>query len=126
GLTTGWQVGAIELATALYPATHDAPMQHDYAEIYLWASAQACAKHFNKPREHYIEVLGGQVVDDHQIIEKSGRYYHTYHDLCQTIRSRVVKVQTSRDQGTRSLKRTKEGQPPSTEGKGGYEQLSLF
>ena len=51
GKKEGWKVSPTELATALYPATMDSPIRHEYAQIYLWASTQACAKHFNKSIE---------------------------------------------------------------------------
>jgi hypothetical protein len=44
--TVGWQVGPAELTAVMYPATMDAPMQMEYADIYLWAAAQTGARHF--------------------------------------------------------------------------------
>ncbi|MEO1253969.1 MAG: hypothetical protein AAFY41_03650, partial [Bacteroidota bacterium] len=124
GKKAGWKVSPTELATALYPATMDSPIRHEHAQIYLWASAQACAKHFNKPIEFYWQQLGGQVVKEEEVIERSGRYFYTYQDLCQTIRKKIVSVQAGRETSSKSSETKKEEwNPPKT---GGAEQLSLF
>lgn len=123
GLKTGWKVGPTELATALYPASHDAPMLHEYAEIYIWASTQACAKYYHKPREYFAKVVGGLVVKDSDVIERGGRYFQTYQELCQTIRNRVVSVQSGREKVVKSKTKDQNEQPPET---GGVGQLSLF
>ncbi|NRA48534.1 MAG: hypothetical protein HRU12_05330, partial [Phaeodactylibacter sp.] len=124
GLTSDWRVGPIELATALYPATHDAPMLHEYAQIYLWAGAQACARHYQKPREHFWEALGGQVVEDQEVMERGGRYFHSYQELCQTIRKRVIKTQAERERRIKPKSPTQDQE--QLKAGGGTEQLSLF
>jgi hypothetical protein len=88
---TGWQVGPAELVAVMYPATMDAPMQMEYADIYLWAAAQANARHFGKSvAEVWSQV--GEPVADRTILGPAGRYHHHYRQLCSDIRQRIIKA----------------------------------
>jgi len=90
-----WQVSPTELSVAIYPASMDAPMREEYAQIYLWASAQASAKHYQKPVAQIWEQIG-RPVEDNEVLKSGGSYYHTYRELCQDLRRKIVKVQTQR------------------------------
>lgn len=113
---TGWQVGPAELTTVMYPATMDAPLCMEYSDIYLWASAQANARHCGKTPDQIWSQIGVEPVPDRLINSPSGRYYHDYRQLCSDIRRRVVKA----------VARTRATKTPDTEPDITIEQLSLF
>lgn len=87
----GWQVAPEEITACLYPATMDAPMRSEYADLYLWASAQANARHLDKPLYEVWRMLGHDPLPDRMFTKECGGYHHLYRDLCRDIRSRVVK-----------------------------------
>jgi len=87
----GWQVAPEEITACLYPATMDAPMRSDYADLYLWASAQANARHLDKPLYEVWNMLGQDPLPDRMFTKECGRYHRVYRDICREIRSRVVK-----------------------------------
>ena len=113
---TGWQVGPAELTAVMYPATMDAPLSMEYTDIYLWAAAQANARHYGRTAAQIWENIG-EPVEDRLITDPSGRYHHTYRQLCSDIRRRVVKAA---GEASRSAK------TPAQESAVITEQLSLF
>jgi hypothetical protein len=113
----GWKVGPAELTAVMYPATMEAPMRMEYADIYLWAAAQASARHFSKDEAEIWSALGGDPVEDRHILEPSGRYYNDYRHLCADIRRRVIKAAGD---ATRRAKKTGTAPPVAS------EQFSLF
>lgn len=114
---TGWQVGPVELTTVMYPATMDAPLCMEYSDIYLWASAQANARHRNKTPDEIWSQISVKPVPDKLITNPSGRYHQSYRQLCSDIRRRVVKAATK---SARTAKARK------TEPDISIEQLPLF
>ena len=125
----GWTIGPVEITTALYPATMEAPMHREYADIYLWASAQANAYHYNMPVDHFWEIMGGYKVTDDDILNPKGRYHYAYKELCMDIRRKVVDaaIQYERAEKKEAKNKSKSNrkQPPPTPGIQD-EQLSLF
>lgn len=99
-------------------------MRNEYAEIYLWAGTYASSRHYNKPREHFTEIIR-HVVEDKEITKRSVRYFHPYRDLCQTIRTRVVNVQAKREKVIK-VDIQDNGKEPPKASMGGVDQLSLF
>ncbi len=87
---TGWQVGPAELTAVMYPATMDAPMPMEYADIYLWASAQANARHHGKTPDEIWSQIGIEPVPDRLVTNPSGRYHQDYRRICGDIRRRVI------------------------------------
>ncbi len=114
---TGWRVGPAELTTVMYPATMDAPMRMEYADIYLWASAQASARHYGKSIDEMSKQIGIEPVPDRLLTEPSGRYHQDYKHLCSDIRRRVVRAAPS----GKAPAKTKPAAPDIT-----TEQMSLF
>ena len=114
---TGWQVGPVELTTVMYPATMDAPMPMEYSDIYLWASAQANARHQGITPDEFWSKFGGDPIADKLITNPSGRYHNEYRQLCSDIRRRVVNAATTC---------TKATETPDTEPAVTTEQFSLF
>ena len=113
---TGWQVGPAELTAVMYPATMDAPLSIEYSAIYLWAAAQANARHYGKTVDEIWAAIG-EPVEDRLITEPSGRYHHAYRQLCTDIRHRVIRAASNAG-------RTRE--TPMQEPDITTEQLSLF
>jgi hypothetical protein len=113
----GWQVGPAELTAVMYPATMDAPLSMEYTDIYLWAAAQANARHYGKTVAEMWSAVGGDPVEDRHITDPSGRYHHTYRQLCSDIRRRVVKAASAA---------SRPGKSPAQESAVITEQLSLF
>ena len=114
---TGWQVGPAELTAVMYPATMDAPLCMEYSDIYLWASAQANARHNNKTPDEIWSQTGIEPVPDRLVTCPSGRYHEDYRRLCSDIRRRVVNAAPARTDTGKSKTNTTE---IST------EQFSLF
>ncbi|MEL7534173.1 MAG: hypothetical protein AAFN10_22910 [Bacteroidota bacterium] len=118
----GWQVGPTELSVAIYPASMDAPMREAYAQIYLWASAQASAQHYQKHLAQIWEQIG-RPVEDHEVLQSGGRYYHTYRELCQDLRRKIIKVQAQREKKAPTTPKKATAKP--SDGLS-VEQLRLF
>jgi len=87
----GWEVGPAELTAVMYPATMDAPMQREYADIYLWAAARANARHTGKTVDDIWSAIG-EPVEDRHIVDVSGRCHYLYHQLCSDVRRCVIKA----------------------------------
>jgi hypothetical protein len=81
----------------MYTASMDAPMRYEYAQIYMWAAAQANAFHHKKPVEEFWAKLDGHVVHDEDILIPSVRFHHEYRDLCREVRQKVVAHQLKRE-----------------------------
>ena len=113
----GWKAGPAELTAVMYPASMEAPMRMEYADIYLWAAAQASARHYRKDEAEIWSAVGGDPVEDRLILEPSGRYHNDYRQLCADIRRRVIKAAH-----TASRKAKKAGTAPPV----ASEQFSLF
>lgn len=112
----GWQIGPAELTAVMYPAAMDAPLSPEYADIYLWAAAQANARHTGKTVAEIWSCIGPPVEDRH-VTDPSGRCHHAYRQLCRDIRRRVMKAADNAPRGAR----TPAAQPSVV-----TEQLSLF
>jgi len=113
---TGWHVGPAEITAVMYPATMDAPMQMEWADIYLWASAQASARHYRKTVDEIWSGIGGAPVPDSAVAKPGGRYYQDYRHLCSDIRRRVIKAATPTDSKS----------PAARKDAVSVEQFSLF
>ncbi len=94
-----------------------APLSMDYSDIYLWAAAQATARHTGKTVAEIWSSIGGDPVEDRLIVDPSGRYHYAYRQLCGDIRRRVVKA-ASASSGT--------AKSPAPDPAVVTEQLSLF
>lgn len=90
-------VGPTEIAAVMYPRTFESPMPHDMAELYLWASTKAAARHFDRTLDDLWKSLGGQRIEDRDVLEPAGRLYYTYRDLAHEIRRKVAKAQKARE-----------------------------
>lgn len=97
----GWQVGPAEITAAMMPATMDGPMQHEAAAVYLWASAHAAAKHYDKPLADIWRQIDGHAVTDKEVTAPGGRYFHNYQRISAEIRNKVVRVQQERERDQR-------------------------
>ncbi len=101
-------VGPVEMATVMYPASCDAPLSHEHCSIYLWASTKANAIHTVKLVSEIWEMIGGEIVRDDQVIKPSGIYHYEYSELTSDIRHRVVRAQIERMRKSRKPKKTKD------------------
>lgn len=93
GKKEGWRVGHAELTSVIYPLTMDAPMNHEYAQIYLWASMNASAKKHGWSIKEGWKNLGmaDYLVRDEDVVKPSVRYYYDYQRICSDIRRKVIK-----------------------------------
>ncbi len=77
----------------MYGATMVAPLQHDAADLYLWASNQAVVAHFGPDSE---SAKGAYEVSKHvtdaDVLQPGGRLYHDYRQLAFEIRDKVAKT----------------------------------
>lgn len=120
----GWQVGAIELLTVMYPATFEAPLNYEAAQVYFWAASKACAYHYQKSEDFYWEQIGGRKVEDKEVVQSGGTFHFFYQNLCTEIRRKVVKAGKERESTYRkqTLSVPKNNPPSSNLG----IQLDLF
>lgn len=95
-----------EITAVMYTASLDAPMRYEYAQIYMWAAAQANAFHYKKPVEEFWEKVGGQAVQDNAIVDPSGQFNHAYRDLCGEVRRKIVAHQIKREHAGQKKKET--------------------
>lgn len=123
GQGPGWKIGPIEFTTLMYAASMDAPMRYEYAQIYMWAAAQANAFHYKKSVEEFWEKTGGRAVQDNAIMDPSGQFYHAYRDLCGEVRRKVVAHQIKREHAVQK-KKNDVGRDPDPDDYG--IQLDLF
>ena len=54
----GWEVSPEEITIALYGASMDAPMIHEYAQIYIWAGTHASARQHKHSVDEQWELMG--------------------------------------------------------------------
>lgn len=116
----GWRVGPAELAAVIYPASLEAPLQTEYAELYMWATARAYARHKDKPLDEVWQALGGDPVPDSRYDKPGSHHYQCYNRLCRDIRRAVIAAAKDRERD----KRTKRAAPRSDASD--IEQLALF
>jgi hypothetical protein len=90
GLRPG-PVGPSELTAVMMPAMHEHPMQHDTADMYLWAAAHAVARHKGAaPIEIWRLCCGDDLMpQDSAYFDRGGRHYQTYWPLADEIRRKV-------------------------------------
>lgn len=117
----GWQLGPIELATMMYPATMESPLRHEYAQIYLWAAAKANAYHYNKSEEEIWTNLGIRRIPDDEILKPQGQYHYAFRELCIDVRRKVVNHATDYERQAHK-QQSKPKPPPTIMG----SQLELF
>lgn len=96
-------VGPTELAAVMYPAMMDAPPHHETADLYCWATAHACSRHYGKPLAAIWKSLGCDPIPDSQVIERNGRLYQPYNSLALDIRRKVVAAAKARGIGKKPL-----------------------
>jgi hypothetical protein len=100
-------IGPSEIAAVMYGASMDAPLGHEWHELYLWAAAQAVARRDGGKRPGCIETL-----DDDVFLSPDGRYHHSYRELAQDVRRRVVTLQAGRERETRTKERLQDKPTP--------------
>ena len=118
---TGWTVGPAELAAAVYPASMDAPLQPTYADLYLWASAEAYSAFHKRPLEDFWRGIGGEPITAERFTKPGSSDHHHYRRLCADIRGKVVKAAEKRVKAPRGSNSPGEAATDIE-----TEQLSLF
>ena len=122
----GWQVGPAEITAAVYPATMDSPIAHQYAQIYFWAGAQANARHYNKPVEFYWQQIGARQMPDEEFTTPQGQFHYAYRELCVDIRRKVISAQKAREKPQERRQANQVGKPTAKASDVQGEQLELF
>ena len=90
-------VGPTEIMAVMYGATMDNPLRSDAADLYLWASVNAAARHFgHDPRALWMKLDMASIPSD-QVVERGGRYFETYRALADEIRRKVITAQRKRE-----------------------------
>lgn len=92
-----WVVGPLEIACVMMPATMEAPLNRDTADLYLWASSRAMAKHLGLTPEAFAERTALEFVPDSAVFGPRARLRFAYLDLCQAIRRKVARAQAARE-----------------------------
>jgi len=124
GSDSPYLVGPAEIAAVMFPRMMEAPMPNDMSELYLWASATASARHYNRPIAEIWQSVGGRVITDDEVIVRGGRLWQDYQSLSHEIRRKVIAAQTERE---RAAKRAgKPNRPSGSDPEVLGTQLNLF
>ena len=97
-------VGPTEVMAVMYGAMLDAPRPHNTSELYLWASANAAARHYKRDIGEIWRLLDMAPIVDSEVIEPSGRLHHDYTSLVAEIRRKVIAAQKRREPKLRKPK----------------------
>jgi hypothetical protein len=82
--TIGNQATAAEVLACIYPASLEAPMSHQWTNVYLWVGNEVMTKHKRlKAGQSFWEIVAGQPVNFSQI-------KHDFAEIATDIRSRCV------------------------------------
>lgn len=106
GQLPGHIVGPSEIAAVMYGATLEAPLGHEWQELYLWAAAHAVTRRDHGKRPD-IETL-----PDDTFLSPAGRYHHAYRDLATDVRRKVVQVQATHERTLRAKARPQDKPTP--------------
>jgi len=90
-------VGPTEIAAVMYPATMEHPLPYESTQLYLWATANASARHRQLPICEIWKMIGSEPITDEQVCCRGGKWWETYRDLASEIRRKVIAHQTQRD-----------------------------
>lgn len=102
GTTPQYIIGPTEMLAVMYGASLDAPLDRDYADLYLWAGANATARKWSRDIEAVWAMFGMAPIEDRDVLLPSGRLYHVYRPLAEDVRRRVIAQQGDRDRVERS------------------------
>lgn len=121
-------VGPTEIAVVMYSRTFEAPMPYHMTQLYLWATANACARHYKKPLSEYWKMLDMRPIDDSEVLSERGELAHEYRFLSQEIRRKVISHQAGRerDEVRRRTKAELLGNTSLTKPNESIDQLPLF
>jgi hypothetical protein len=88
-----------EILTYMMPATYDAPISRDYADLYLWAGNEALIKHNKLPPgcNSFYELTGDRIVQFKQIQDN-------FNHLSRAIRRKSVEYAAQQGWGKRDVK----------------------
>ena len=103
-----WPVGPTEIAAVMYAAVMAAPMSGETVDLYCWATANACARHYGKPVADYWDKLvsGPRSIEDREVVRPGGRLYENYRELAGEIRRKVIAAQAMRDKSAFKMGKT--------------------
>jgi hypothetical protein len=103
-----WPVGPTEIAAVMYAAVMAAPMSGETVDLYCWATANACARHYGKPVAEYWDKLvsGPRSIEDREVVKPGGRLFETYRELAGEIRRKVIAAQAMRDKSAFKMGKT--------------------
>lgn len=90
-------IGPAELTAVMYGATIDAPLRRELTDLYLWASVNACVRHYRRDRDELWKTLDMAPIEDREVIERGGRLWQDYQTLAEAIRRKVIRAQTERE-----------------------------
>lgn len=87
-----WIVGPTEIMAVMYGAALAAPMQPEYANLYLWASCHAAARHRGTTFEEIAGIIGEVPTDDQVLEGRRGVYglREVHRRITHDVRRRVV------------------------------------
>lgn len=88
--TKPWIIGPTELAAVMYGATLDHPLHREDADLYLWASTSAAARHYGKPIAKFWQKIGEKPIADDDVCVRGGRLWEDYRTLAERVRGRVI------------------------------------
>lgn len=91
GLLPGHRISPTEIVLVMHNATMAAPLQHEAAEMYLWAGNHAIRRRMRgEPEEEIAARLVECHASDRDFLEPNGRYHMGYCSLAAEIRRKVV------------------------------------
>jgi hypothetical protein len=91
-------VGPTQIAAVMYPAMLEHPMQHDVAQLYLWATTKAAARKYGRDERAIWKSLNMAPITDDEVLNDRGLsgVARAYRQLAQEIRRKVAAYRPTR------------------------------
>ena len=97
---------ATEVLTYMMPATYEAPLHRDYADLYLWVGNEVLTKYNKLPKDcqSFYEFIDGTTSDtSNKSIIHFQQVKNDFHDISQSIRRSIVKHAAQEGWGKRNV-----------------------
>jgi hypothetical protein len=125
---------ATEVLTYMMPATYDAPLHRDYADLYLWVGNEVLTKYNKLPKDcqSFYEFIDGTTSDtSNKSIIHFQQVKNDFHDISQSIRRSIVKHAAQEGWGKRRVNSKSkidsiENTPPPESSSNSSVQMDLF
>ncbi|MBO1057197.1 MAG: hypothetical protein HEQ27_12005 [Dolichospermum sp. JUN01] len=125
---------ATEVLTYMMPASYEAPLHRDYADLYLWVGNEVLTKYNKLPKDcqSFYEFIDGNTSDtSNKSMIHFQQVKNDFHDISQSIRRSIVKHAAQEGWGKRRVNSKSkidsiENTPPPESSSNSSVQMDLF